>query len=972
MSLIKKTNFFFILLIFCISSLFADNYQTAEKGFYNEQYAFAIHYYEKEILDNGFYREESFYKVVLAYLQLNNIDKAKIAIKDYLTEYPQGQYFLKIKLHQANLLLTEKNYGAVLNLAKSMIEKHPDKEESNSFYILLYKVYLEKGFEDLAMESLEKANSKYEQEANVAKGLYYYEQKDYTKASRFFRYIKLDELVSTSHKDVLYYRAKSYHHLGDYEESRREIQSYLADTTNQNAETVAEISPKIMELNFLLFENFFLEKKYSKSILGLKKYIASLKLLLEKKLDRSIKKIIANYIAQSHYILGRCYLELEQPILALKQVEKILEDADLGDAFRDKALWLQYSIYQNTNKREKMIECLEQIIAFYRRNPPEKEEDYLDALEKILIESTFIKKYKYSPYLNDFEKQITNVNDRLELYGEIANHFYSNEQKKQSLIFFKKLFNITEDLSYLKRATDILLENNEYTEIILYLKKNQTIKNEITGYQNNLIGYCYFQEKNYSSSYEYYQKNLNHSNPTYQQEAYYFIGKGYLLTAKSEKAFKMFLEYVDLFVVKSKYYAEVVYELGKLENEFYKNHDKAIRWFNEAKKYYSNQNEVYYQIGLSHFFNQDHVQALGNLDKVTTNTPYVHLEATFLKGKSYFQVKNYQQAIQYYFKVLTAEGLLENHPELKEELYYELALTYLAINSYQEFNYYLNTLKEDFPESKYYTKGIYHLTESFYKRKQYAKLDKWMQNAAINRLKKEDKNYIYYLHGLSYLDRKQLEYFKQVQEKLIENDYEDKYYFELLKEHVSYLYEGKQLSKAKEEIELLLQNPKLPENIKTLFSNYLININDGLSEKEFINLESPYEQEDFVEQNKNSTTEEKKYYSLAEQYFKSKEYADALSQLDLISESDSPLYRKSLTLKIRIHLKQKKFERVYDDAINLIYSPSVESKYLEFGYYVLIQSAKKNGDTENADLFLEKLKAEFSESKYLKLLQKKK
>ena len=257
-----------VLLIssfFCWQTILADNYEIAEKAFYNQQYAFAINYYQKEIVDNGFYREESFYKIVLAYSQLNNMQKSQVAIKNYLQEYPQGQYFLQIKFKQANLLLEKKNYGAVLNLAKSILEKYADEEESSLFYILLYKVYLQKGFTDLALESLAKVNEKYQQEADFAKGLYYYQQKKYKKAIRLLRNIKLDQLVSTSDKNVLYYRAQSYHQLKDYEYSREEIKKYFANipellSTNKIKDTLLEMSPKTIELNFLLYKNFFLEK----------------------------------------------------------------------------------------------------------------------------------------------------------------------------------------------------------------------------------------------------------------------------------------------------------------------------------------------------------------------------------------------------------------------------------------------------------------------------------------------------------------------------------------------------------------------------------------------------------------------------------------------------------------------------------------------------------------------------------------
>ena len=174
---------------------------------------------------------------------------------------------------------------------------------------------------------------------------------------------------------------------------------------------------------------------------GLEKYIATLHLLLAQDLEKRAKEFISAFIAQSYYALGKSYLELAQPILALQKAEELLNNSAF-EKYADSALWLQYNIYKQTNKKAQMIACLEQIITFYRQQKTTAKQknpnkSYLSALKKILVESTFIKGYNYSPYLNDFEKKSSHLAERLDLYYQLANSFYSNYQTNKSLFFLK-------------------------------------------------------------------------------------------------------------------------------------------------------------------------------------------------------------------------------------------------------------------------------------------------------------------------------------------------------------------------------------------------------------------------------------------------------------------------------------------------------------------------------------------------------
>ena len=276
---------------------------------------------------------------------------------------------------------------------------------------------------------------------------------------------------------------------------------------------------------------------------------------------------------------------------------------------------------------------------------------------------------------------------------------------------------------------------NEFDKAIPYLLNYQGKKGKWNNTDYYLLGYAYYQQKNYEEALIWFTKIIDGNNAV-SQNAYYHLAECYLKSDKKQEALNAFRNAkqmdFDPLIKQDAWlnYAKLSYEIGNP----YKSVAEVILEYiaaypegsdhSEIKEYLisaylstndyqgaldylksadSDDNDAYHKVaflyGIQLFQNGNYQDALVNFDlSINTSSNSIYkARSMFWKGESFYRLKNYEAA-QKSFENFKALPESKETKELKNLLYHQ-AYTFFQLKDYNQagghFNEYISSSENE-------------------------------------------------------------------------------------------------------------------------------------------------------------------------------------------------------------------------------------------------------------------------------------
>lgn len=294
-----------------------------------------------------------------------------------------------------------------------------------------------------------------------------------------------------------------------------------------------------------------------------------------------------------------------------------------------------------------------------------------------------------------------------------------------------------------KLIGDAYYETGNYEKAISYLeaymKKTTTGQSEY--YQ---LGYSYFMAKDYQNAISKLQKAVG-ENDTLSQSAYYYIGRASIINddkKAARSAFKNAHELnIDQEIAEDALfnYAKTAYELS------YHPYDDAILAFEEYINAYPNSKQLddayEYLVGV-YYTTKNYKEALKSIERIKSDDiKLLHAKQrlAYYRGVELYNEKKYDDAAEHFHLSLKHPY----DPSLKASSKFWLAQSYFQLKDYDNAdNFYSEFLASSGARSlAYYEKAYYHLAYNFYERKKYSGAVFWYREF-IDKAKQADKGLI--------------------------------------------------------------------------------------------------------------------------------------------------------------------------------------------------------------------------------------
>lgn len=771
---------FFLLLVI---SLFADQfYQRAERAFEDKVYKFAILSYQKEIDQNGSEKEESYYKIGLCYFYLKDYQKALKKFDEYIKLYSDGKQKINSQFYQANIFYLQKNYEGAINLIFFSLEKEKVSQKNKErFYFLISDIYFAQNELDLAIEELKKIEF-YKNDLNARKGSLFYYLKNYSSALKFFDKIIEGRLFFNNKEKIIYEKIETLIQLKKYSLANKVIDQYLKENKKESS----------IYWNVFFLKNSInhYQKNYIESIQDMKKVIAKYTPLVEQ--NSSYK----NLLLKSHLILIEDYLALNQKILALSVLKKALEDKYFIN-YRDELLWQKYEIYKD---EKKSYDILKEIYQIYNQRKTYGL-NYQIIIEK-LATSPFNQEDNFKQLIKDYQKTKPTKKQKINFFKKLAVYLFENDNFKNSVNLFKKIYNLEPKLSTLVAIGETYIKNNESIRAIDFFSEIK-LKGKQQSYQNDILGYSYLLNNDYLTSIEYYKKNVE--NKEYKKKSFFYIAENYFLINKYNEAIDYFKKFIQE-KTEDTQYLHALYRIGFIYNH-QKQYQESINFLlkcTESKiiDEFKNKGEVYYFLAKNFFELKKYSETLKYAKKVPKNNFYYY-DSVFLMGNSYLLQKNEEGAKNSYFKIVNDDGAKQL---IKNKSYYKLISFYLERKNFLQAEFYLEKMIFfEQNDSEYFDAALYKLIDFYYSNEKYSRINNLVERLQEIKTNKEVSLYLFYMQGMSELSLGNPKKTINIFEKAISNKENEvsKYYFEILYQLSLLYYDNENYLKAKKTLFLI-------------------------------------------------------------------------------------------------------------------------------------------------------------------------
>jgi tetratricopeptide (TPR) repeat protein len=529
------------------------------------------------------------YYIANCAIRLNQSGADKL-MEDFVANYPTSTKQNQAYLGVATYYFENGNYSYALEYFNKV-------DESALTYDELEKYNFQKGYAFFTAKNKKEAttylnkvaNSKeYGSQAKYYLGFMAYEGDDYKEATKYFDQVSGEE----KYKEKLsYFQADMNFKLGNFQKA---IDLGIAAMTKSNASEKSE-------LNKIIGESYFNLKKYDEALPYLKEYRGKngkwnntdfyqlgYTYYQQKDYENAISqfnKIIdgKDFVAQNaYYHLGESYMKTDKKQQALNAF-KIASEMDFDKKIQEDA-HLNYAkiSYEIGNSYQSVPDVLATFLNKYPNSSSKTE------IETLLINS-YITSKNYKEALTLLEKNKSPENrlayQKVTFYRGLE--FYTDGNYQDAQKMFKASIGVQKDAKFSARATFWKAET-EYTldnfnEALLSFKQFEGMAEakDTPEYKNinYNIAYCYFKQKEYDQSGNYFQSyiDVTKDDKIRLNDSYLRLGDSRFVTSKYWPAMDAYNKAIELRSVDSDYAAfQKAISYG-----FVNKNDKKIEDFNK-------------------------------------------------------------------------------------------------------------------------------------------------------------------------------------------------------------------------------------------------------------------------------------------------------------------------------------------------------------------------------------------------------
>jgi len=649
-----------------------DYYQLGYVSYKLDKYEKAIKNFEKVTDKEDELAQNAYYHLADCYLSQDKKNNAKLAFEfaaklDYDPQIKRNALFNFAKI---TFQLKNSPFNDAVKAFKKYIVQYPQADNIQDAYSYLVKAYLNTNNYKEALASLEKIDDK-DQSLNKAyqkvayyRGLELYNNRHYSQAiSAFNKSLEHTQYNQQIAALTYYWRGEAFFQLEKFDQAANSFNEFILAPG-------AFSSNVYNKAHYNLAYSFFKQENYPEAIKWFRKYI------------NLTDKEKSEYLADAYNRLGDCYFMQRSHWQSIEYYDKAIElglrDQDYGLYHRAIALGL-------LNRPEKKIRSLKRLVeefpdSDYKNNAYfELGRSYMN-LDKLA---------EAKPYFETIIEDYTSGKYVKKALVELGLIYYNQNENDEAIKYYKRVVaeypGTREAKNALTGLKNIYVERNNVEEYFSYVDGLGDFARVSMSEQDSLTfssAEKVYMKGDCGSALEFLKKYLQKfENGNFSVNAHFYMGDCYNRKDQTEKALKHF-DYVlekpnNAFTEQA---LAAAMELYRQQGEI----DKAIEHFKKMEKIAEvHANLIRARTGLMrmYFEKKEYENAVEAADKVL-HTEKINArekrEAKYIKGKSFFQLKQYDNAMKN-FRLIADEVKSEEGAEAK----YRIAQIYFKDDKYK-------------------------------------------------------------------------------------------------------------------------------------------------------------------------------------------------------------------------------------------------------------------------------------------------
>ncbi|MFY8188043.1 MAG: tetratricopeptide repeat protein [Flavobacterium sp.] len=496
--------------------------------------------------------------IAISAVKLNQAN-ADVLMEHFIAEYPTSSKLNQAYWEVGQFYFKNRQYPFALQWLEKVNLEQLTLEEKDRFYFYKGYVYFEAKNIDGATENLNRVvNSKeFGTQARYYLGVISYEGDKYTEANQYFDQVGNEDKYK---EKMAYFQADMNFKLGKFDKAIELSQAAMPKAT----------AVEKSELNKIIGESYFNQKKYAEAIPFLNQYKGKkgkwnntdfymLGYAYYKQNDfenalMQFNKIIdgSDFVAQNaYYHLGESYLKTNRKAEALSAFKNASE-MDFELKIKEDAAYNYAKLsYENGNPFQSVPEVLSQFTKNYPSNPNKIE------IQNLLINSYITSKnYQEALVLLENNKSFENKVAYQKVTFYLGLESYTNGKYKEALEMFGKSLSeprspkFTARATFWKGETEFGLEN--FKEALLSFKQyqNSTEVASTPEYKNldYHLGYAYFKLKDYEKAAQFFEQFIakEKKDKALLNDSYLRLGDSQFVSAKYWPAMESYNKAIEM------------------------------------------------------------------------------------------------------------------------------------------------------------------------------------------------------------------------------------------------------------------------------------------------------------------------------------------------------------------------------------------------------------------------------------------
>ncbi len=606
---------------------------------------------------NGEEKAEEHYKLGYEFYSLNDfkvaIDELKKAL-NLKSDYPRARFLLgECYFQQKEYQLAQIEYDRVIT--DSVKNEYTDDALLGSGWCYYLIEEYKKAVERFLKLLEEFPQSNLALQANYKLGKSYFKEKDYSKVIEVCKEFleKYSQFQGPEIEEIYFLLGQAYLWSEQYKEAE-EIFSELSSLYPE--------FELIKEAEYFRSLSLFRQEKYQEAIIKLEK------LIIEG--DEKTKNDI-------HYLLARCWLNLEKYDKAIERLED-LKKLKVENSLLEKAIFDLGLAYSRQGNKERAVLEFQEFIEKY----PQSELIKLAHFE-LGKDLYHLKKYKLA--LSELKEISTD--EALYLRGKAAQELGDQEGEISAFEELREKFPQSKysQEAYFKLG-NFYYNQKKYTEAIKEFKKiSQFFPNSsLLSESDYWMGWSYYKLNEYQEASEYFKKVREYEeNLELSQRALFMVAESLYNLKDYQKAREEYRSFIEK------------YSKAELSEDA----QYAIAWtFLENKEYESS------------------IAEFKKLISVYPESKFME-ESQFRIAKNYFLLGKKDESKAALKKFI--DGYIKSN--FRAEALYLLSQMYLEEEEWMDSIIELERLVREYPESKYFPDSLYGLCLSYFKKDEYMK-----------------------------------------------------------------------------------------------------------------------------------------------------------------------------------------------------------------------------------------------------------